>query len=120
MNAQAQGMKGFAVGQTTLAGATVLSPSASLTFENCGELRLALAAACEGPAPRVVLDFAAVAFMDSAALELLVEFHERLHANQRALRLINLNDVCTDILAVTRLVHTVVVCEGISQAVKNG
>ena len=120
MNANAQITEGFTVGRTTLAGATVLSPSASLTFENCAELKSALDAACGGQTPRVVRDCRAVAFLDSAALELLVEFHEKLRVNQGELRLTHLNDVCSDILTVSRLVNTFVVCEGISQAIKDG
>ena len=120
MNEHAQTAGGFAVGRTTLGGVTILSPSASLTFENCAELRSALDAACDGKTSKVVFDGRAVAFMDSAALELLVEFREQLHADQRELRLTHLNDVCSDILTVSRLVHTLVVCEGISQALKDG
>ncbi len=120
MNAHDKTEEGFSVGRTNLAGATVLAPSASLTFESCGELRSSLEAACGGQTPVVVLDCRAVAFMDSAALELLVDFHEKLRANQGELRLTHLNDVCSDILTVSRLVHALVVCEGISQAIKDG
>ena len=120
MNERTKAPGGFAVGRTAMAGVTVLSPSASLTFENCGELRSGLDAACDGHAPRIVLDCRSVAFMDSAALELLVEFHEKLRARQGELRLTHLNDVCSDILTVSRLVHTLVVCEGIGQALKDG
>ena len=120
MNTHPQGTEGFTVGRTALAGATVLAPSASLTFENCAELRSALEAARGGQTPKVVLDCRAIAFMDSAALELLVETHETLRANHGELRLTHLNDVCSDILTVSRLVHTLVVCEGISEALKDG
>ncbi len=109
----------FHVGRTSLAGATILSPSAALTFETCGELRAALEEASGAPKPRVVLDLRAVALMDSEALELLVAFHERLRAKQGELRLVHLNDVCSDILTVSRLVHTLVVREEIGQALKD-
>jgi len=120
MNEHAQTAGGFAVGRTTLGGVTILSPSASLTFENCAGLRSALEAASDGKTSKVVLDCQAVAFMDSAGLELLVEFHEKLRANRGEFRLTHLNDVCSDILTVSRLVHTLVVCEGINQALKDG
>ena len=120
MNEHAQDAKGFTVGRTMVAGATVLSPSTSLTFENCGELRSAMDATCGGHAPKVVLDCRAVAFMDSEALELIVEFHEKLRTNGGELRMMHLNDVCSDILTASRLVHTLVVCQGIGQAIKEG
>lgn len=120
MNERAKPAQGFAIGRTTLAGATVLSPSASLTFENCGELRSALEAACQGHTPKVVLDCRAIAFMDSEILELLVEFHEKLRANRGEFKLAHLNDVCSDILTASRLVYTLVVCEGVNQALKDG
>ena len=48
------------------------------------------------------------------------EILETLRANHGELRLTHLNDVCSDILTVSRLVHTLVVCEGISEALKDG
>ena len=120
MNGEAQSAEGFTVGRTLLAGTTVLSPSSSLTFEHCAEMRSALEEACRSRHPRVVIDCRAVKLMDSEALVLLVESHEKLRANRAELRLAHLNDVCSDILTVCRLIHVFVVCDDIHQAIKDG
>lgn len=112
--------EGFKVAHATLGGTTVLSPSAALTHETCAALRAAVETAAEGHAPRVVLDCGAVAYMDSAALELLVESHEKLNALRGELRLTHLNEVCSDILIASRLVHTLTVSGDIRQAIKDG
>ena len=108
----------FTVGKTMLSGTPVLSPSSSLTFENCKEMREAMELACEQNPSSVVLDCRAVAFMDSEALELLVDIHEKLNANRGQLRLVHLNEVCSDILTVSRLIHVLGVYGDLNQAVR--
>lgn len=120
MNEQAQAPTGFSVGRTTLAGKTILSPSESLTYASCAAMKTALDEVSSGHNPTVVLDCRAVAFLDSEALELLVETHEKLRALRGELRLTHVNAVCADILTATRLVHVLVVCEDINQAIKGG
>lgn len=109
---------GFSVGHTALAGATILSPSASLTFENCKEMRAALETAASEHGHAVVLDCRSVSYMDSEALEMLVEMHEKLSAARVSLRLTHLNEVCMDILTASRLVHVLIVYGDLSQALR--
>ncbi len=109
---------GFSVGQTSRGGASVLTPTGSLTFETCAEFKAALALAGQEPRAMVIVDCRQVKAMDSKALELLVEQHRRLSDGGGSLRLAHLNDVCTDILMVTRLIHVLTVHEGLDGAVQ--
>ena len=120
MNTDLDTVQSFAVGRTSLGGATVLSPSGSLTYETCAELRSAFEEAAETPHAGVVVDCRQVKAMDSEALELLVEWHEKLSDGGADLKLSNLNDVCSDILVVTRLIHVLGVCADIKDAVQAG
>ena len=120
MSAQAPSNTGFSIGLTTLAGKAILTPSESLTYANCEALKKTLEPICAGHAPTVILDCRAVAYLDSEALELLVETHEKLRALRGELRLTHVNAVCLDILTATRLIHTLVVCDDINQAIKGG
>lgn len=120
MNADTQASAGFTVGQNLLAGKLVLSPSASLTYATCSAMRAAFEKASSGHNPTVILDCRAVAFMDSEALELLVETHDKLLELRGELRLTHVNAVCADILTATRLVHLFMVYGDINQALKGG
>ena len=63
------------------------------------------------------IDCRQVAIVDSEALELLTEWSERLREGGGSLKLASLNDVCSDILMVTRLIHVLNVVEDVKQAV---
>jgi len=108
------------VSRTTVGNATILAPSGPVTFENCLELRTALEQAAEVPRPVIVIDARQVGTFDSEALELLVDWHQKLQECGGALKLADLNDVCTDILLVTRLGLTLTVFADVAQAVQGG
>jgi len=57
---------------------------------------------CSGDGqPRIVLDLASVPLMDSAALELLLDYQERVQHRGGALKLAGPNTTCRDILHLT-------------------
>jgi anti-anti-sigma factor len=95
----------LAINVTTSGGATLVTPSGSLTHQNCADLRKAFENAREDTCPVVILDCKAVSALDSEALELLLEWHHTFGEAGRTLRLVHLNEVCSDILVVTRLMH---------------
>ena len=70
--------------------------------------------------PTVILDARRVGALDSEALELLLEWHSKLSDNNGALKLVELNDTCADILTATRLVHVLNVYEDIEHAIQDG
>ena len=108
---------GFTIDIACVGNSTILTPSGSLTFDTCSETRTALDEACGTHAPAIVLDCNAVAVLDSEALELLVEWHDKLSAVGGSLKLVNLNEVCSDILVATRLIHVFVVYDDMQKAV---
>ena len=120
MSAKLNARQPFAVGQRVLAGATVLSPSGSLTHETCEALEAALEAAAAVPRPIVVIDVRGVNVIDSASLDLLEEWHEKLEAAGGKMRLANLNDVCADIMLASRLLHVLNISRDVDQAVQAG
>ncbi len=120
MNSDMESDRGFAIERSALGSAVILAPAGSLTSETCSALSDALETAATGPQPTIVIDGRQVGAMDSEALEALIDWHHRLRDADGGLKLANLNDVCVDILMVTRLVHVLDVCEDISQATQGG
>ena len=98
---------------------TILAPQDSLTYENCGELEVAMNECISQQQINIILDCKAVQFMDSEALELLVRMHEELRKLGGTLRITDLNDVCGDIFHATRLIY-LNVYDDIHEAIRSG
>ena len=107
------------VTMTTVGKNTVLSLKESLTFENCEAFETLVNAIVEQNPSGVVLDCKAVAFLDSKALELLLQTHEEIKRRSGLLKFANLNAVCKDIFIVTRLINIFHVYEDIPEAVRS-
>ena len=120
MTLEEETARGFSVNQTDYDGITALTPTGSLTFENCAELRILLERAAGNAQPTVILDGRRIGALDSEALELLIEWHGRLSKAGGSLKLVALTDTCADILTATRLVHVLNVYEDIQQAIQDG
>jgi anti-anti-sigma factor len=113
-------MHDFRIEESRIDGATILAPSGSVTFESCETLEFSLEQAALSPHPRVVLDCRLVKALDSEALQLLMAWQEKLQTTGGRLTLANLNDVCTDIMVVTRLVHVLNIVDDLKDAAKAG
>jgi anti-anti-sigma factor len=98
---------------------TIISPKQSLDHQNCNELETALNSCGEQAGSDVILDFKAVKFMDSKALELLVRTHEALKIQGCMQKIIGVNPVCQDILHATRLVNILHVFTDLHEAIKS-
>jgi anti-sigma B factor antagonist len=78
----------------------------ALTEENVSRLETLLGALTDqGNQRKLVLDFANVDFVSSAALDTLVRIHRRLRASGGCLALRDLNDNVYEVFEVTRLVN---------------
>ena len=117
MNMEDTPATGFDIHENRRAQTTVLTPSGSITFENCTRLREVLEEAAARAKPTVILDGRRIVALDSEALELLVEWHGRLDEAGGSLKLVSLNDTCADILTATRLVHVLNVYADIEHAI---
>jgi anti-sigma B factor antagonist len=98
---------------------TIFAPRESLTFQNCEELEAMFNDSLDQQKTEIILDFKAVDFLDSEALELLVRIHEELRNRGGVLKIIGIDAVCRDILNATRLINVFQVYEDIQKAIKD-
>ena len=106
-------------GITKVGASNVLTPVGSLTFENCEKLNDLVNGLIDKNQTRIIIDFKTTAFIDSKALEILIQLHKTLEARGGALRIAGLNAVCRDILLATRLVNVLHVYEEIAEALRS-
>ena len=97
----------------------ILTPDSSITHENREVIGKVIQSAVEENKTQIILDCKYVELMDSAALELLIEAHGKLRERGGMLKIVGLNDVCSDILVVTRAVNTLFVYKDIQEAIRN-
>jgi len=100
-------------------GRTVLMPEGSITYEECLEIEKKIDDAIHQNKVNIILDCKHVSFLDSAALELLVQSHITLKGRGGTLKIVGLNDVCRDILVVTRIINALFVYKDIHEAMRN-
>jgi len=106
-------------GMTKVGAHSALTPKESLTFENRNAFDAAIQKLVDEKQILIVLDCKAVAFLDSEALEELVETHDELAAQGGSLKIVGLNTVCRDILIVTRLINVFNIYSDIPEAVRS-
>ncbi len=87
-----------------ISGKTVLGPITSLTHKNCEQLDRFFKNLLDKGVVDIVIDMQSVDFLDSRALELLVEMQAQLEKRGRDLILSDINDVCRDILICVKLI----------------
>lgn len=81
----------------------VVRPAGPITRDEADQVKTALLEAVRTHLGRVVLDASAVAYVDSKALESLVEVTEVLAASGRALKLCSLNETLQEVIELTGL-----------------
>lgn len=72
-----------------------------ISGEHVAELSTALEAQLGTGQPRIVLDLHGIALIDSAGLELLLDFQERCQRMGGALKLANVGTLCREVLKAT-------------------
>jgi anti-anti-sigma factor len=107
------------IGTGRVSSRTIFAPRESLTYENCKELEAMFNDSLDQHKTEIILDFKAVSFLDSEALELLVRIHEELRNRGGVLKIIGIDAVCRDILNATRLINVFRVYEDIHKAIKD-
>lgn len=86
-------------------GKTVLAPETSLTRKNHAQLEDLFNGLFQQGVKKMILDLKKVSFLDSKALELMVEMHTQLQSRGGELAIFNLNEVCRDTLICVRLIN---------------
>jgi anti-anti-sigma factor len=102
-----------------IGGRIVLAPEGSVTHENCHQYKEKIETAIQGKKPEIIFDCRQVDLFDSAALEFLIQIHAELRSKGGALKIVGLNEVCRDILLVTRVMNVLFVYEDIHDAIMN-
>ena len=97
----------------------ILTPESSITYEKCQVIEKVINDAIQENKTDIILDCKHVELMDSAALELLIQTHNELKDRGGTLKIIGLNNVCHDILMVTRVINELFVYKDIQEAIRN-
>ena len=101
---------------TELGVATYLAPTGPLVEANLSDLQASVQEASKGGAPKLVINLGQVPFLDSRALEFLLDLSSNLRRNGGTLCLANVGTVCRDVLAMTGLDGTIPVYDDIESA----
>ncbi len=104
---------------TKVGSSSVLTPKGLLSYINHDELETVLNDYISHQKTQIILDCKAVSFIDSKVLELLAKTHEALSVQDRMLKIINMDEICRDILTITRLIKIFHVYKDINDALKN-
>ena len=107
------------ISRSKIGSSNVLIPKESLTYENHEELKSAYDELVSQGENNVFLDCKSITYLDSAALETLLDIHNDLKTRGGSLKIIGLNEVCQDILIATRLTNYLNVYNDIQEAVKS-
>jgi anti-anti-sigma factor len=105
------------IGGTKIGGRVVLTPESSITYENCSEIEKGIEDAIQQNKTEIILDLKHVGFLDSAALEILVQNHTELISRGSILKIIGLNEICRDILLATRIINLLFVYKDMHEAI---
>lgn len=106
-------------GYTRVGTNAILTPKGSLTFENRKVFVATINKLISANQTSIVMDCKAVAFMDSEALEQLVQTHDELVSQGGSLKIVGLTAVCRDILIVTRLINVFNIYSDVPEAVRS-
>jgi anti-anti-sigma factor len=120
MTDQSKDLNGAAskIGISMVGSRTILSPKASLTYQNCTELEAVFSGTVKQHNNEVILDCKSVKFLDSEVLELLVKIQGELKNRGGVLKIIGLDPVCRDIFYATRLINVFNIFKDIHEAIK--
>ncbi len=105
--------------KNTHGAVTVLKPVGAVTQKDADDLHIQLVDVGRQSLGRMVLDVTAVPFMDSRALEVLLEFNEELSASGRALKLCGVSDLLREVLELTDLLSSFECFEDVNSAVRS-
>lgn len=110
--------KSSRIGMARVGTSVVLTPKESLTFKNCEDLENIYKELISKKNTNILLDCKSLSFLDSKALELLLQMQEELEQRDGSLKMLGMNSVCRDILLVTRLINIFHLHQDIQEALK--
>lgn len=103
---------------TQLGHHTVITLKEPINHQNCKELEASVLRAVGKSQRAVILECKEVAYLDSAALEMLLRLQAAIKERGSTLKLLGLNALCRDIMIVTRLINQFNVYSSVQEAIK--
>lgn len=97
---------------------TVITLKEPVNHQNCKELEVSVLGTIEKGHLSIILEFKGVGYLDSAALEMLLRLQEGVTERGSLLKLADLNEICRDIMIVTRLINQFNVYPTVQEALK--
>lgn len=89
-----------------------------ISHQNCKELETFVLGAIEKCHLSVILECKEVGYLDSAALEMLLRLQDAVREQGSIMKLVGINELCRDILIVTRLINQFNVYSSVQEAVR--
>ncbi len=97
---------------------TVITLKEPVNHQNCKELETTVLGAIGKSHLAVILECKEVSYVDSAALEMLLRLQETVKERGNLLKLAGLNELCRDIMIVTRLINQFNIYPNVQEAIK--
>lgn len=107
------------IGEQRFGAVTVLRPAGSLALEEVTQFKSRLADVLVRSLGRVAVDASGITYVDSRALEVLVEASDALAQSGRALRLCGVNELFREVLDLTELADRFELYEDANAAVRS-
>ncbi len=103
-----------------LAGSVaILKPNGPVTEVAVDQLKMCLVSVCDARQGRIVLDASAIAFVDSQALEMLVDMTEEKAAQSGPLKLAGTNETMREVMELTEVADMFEHFEDVESAVRS-
>ena len=97
---------------------TVITLKEAINHQNCKELEASVLGAIGNNHLAVILECTEVSYLDSAALEMLLRLQDSVKERGSLVKLAGLNELCRDIMIVTRLINQFTVYSSVQEAIK--
>jgi anti-anti-sigma factor len=97
---------------------TVITLKEPINHQNCKELETSVLGAIGKSNLAIILECKEVSYLDSAALEMLLRLQDAVKERGSLVKLVGLNQLCRDIMIVTRLINQFNVYPSVQEAIK--
>lgn len=96
----------------------VITLKEPIDYQNCKEFESSVLGAIGQSHLAIILECKEVGYLDSAALEMLLRLQDATNERGIQLKLVGLNELCRDIMIVTRLVNQFNIYSSVQDAIK--
>jgi anti-anti-sigma factor len=97
---------------------TVITLKEPINHQNCKELEASVLGESGKNHLAIILECTEVSYLDSAALEMLLRLQDSVKERGGLVKLAGLNELCRDIMIVTRLINQFNVYPSVQEAIK--